>query len=107
LGGPCRPAVAAHVVVDDPEVLRELGRRGPEVEVAEPGAVDLHDRLALARELVPEVDAVDLREALHLASIARSLRRSPRGRAVPRADDLARGRAGDRARSRREPSADR
>jgi hypothetical protein len=31
--------------------------------------VDLHDGLSLARDLVPEVDAVDLELALHLLAL--------------------------------------
>ncbi len=60
--------VAAHVVVDHPEVLRE-GRRGEvEVEVPEARAVDLGHRLPLAGDAVPELDAVDLDPALHRAA---------------------------------------
>ena len=58
-------AVAAHVEVDDLEMPRELRCRGCEVEVSEPRAVYLHDGLALTRDLVPELDAVDPRYALH------------------------------------------
>ena len=47
LDRPVRLAVAAHVEVDDPEVLRELRGGGGEVEVAESGAVDLDHGLAL------------------------------------------------------------
>ena len=61
-------AVAAQVEVDHLEVLRQLGCRRREVEVAEAGAVDLHDGLALARDLVPELDAVDLAFAFHRPS---------------------------------------
>ena len=53
--------VAAQVEVDTLKCFGELRGRGREVEVAEARAVDLHDRLALARDLVPELDAVDLR----------------------------------------------
>ncbi len=72
LDRPVRPAVAAHVEVDDPEALRELRCRGREVEVPESRPVDLHDGLALTRDLVPEVDAVDLRCSLHVAPPRRS-----------------------------------
>jgi len=60
LPGPVGLAVAAHVVVDDTEVPRELGRRQVEVEVPEASPVDLDDRLALPGDAVPEVDPVDL-----------------------------------------------
>jgi hypothetical protein len=65
LHGPVRLPVAAHVVVDDLEVLGEAGRRGSEVEVPEAGAVDLEHRLALARDLVPELDPVHSRLGCH------------------------------------------
>ena len=74
LDRPIRCPVAAHVVVDDAEVLRELGRGRVEVVVPEPGAVDLHDRLALAGDPVPEVDPVDLDRAR--PSILPALRRT-------------------------------
>ena len=38
-----------------------------EVEVAETGSVNLHDRLALAADPVPELDAADLDRPLHHA----------------------------------------
>jgi hypothetical protein len=59
LPGPVRLAVAAHVVVDDAEVPRELRRCQIEVEVPEAGPVDLDDRLAFAGDAIPEVDPVD------------------------------------------------
>ena len=71
LHGPIGLPVPAQVVVDDLEVLRELRRRRCEVEVAEPGAVDLHHRLPVARHPVPQVDAVDLGPALDLPVLLR------------------------------------
>src|SRR5579884_2192737 len=58
-------AVAAHVEVDHLEALRQRRRRRIEVVVAEPGPVDLDHRLALPRDAVPEVDAVDLDQPFH------------------------------------------
>ena len=54
-------------------MLRERGGRGREVEVAEPRAVDLDDRLPVARDLVPELDSVDLRLAGHAPSRPRRI----------------------------------
>src|SRR5262249_24734524 len=68
LDRPVRLAVAAHVVVDDPEMFGELGSGRGEVEVPEARAVDLYDRLALALDVVPELHPVDLDSALHRAS---------------------------------------
>ncbi len=59
--------VPALVVVDDPEAgLRDQRRDRVEVEVSEPCAVDLHDRLTIPRDPVPHVDAVDLDHPFHL-----------------------------------------
>ena len=51
-------------------MLRELRRRGGEVEVPEPGSVDLDDGLAVPRDVVPELDPVDLRPAFHVPPLA-------------------------------------
>ena len=93
--------VAAHVVVDHRELLRELGCRRREVEVAEAGAVDLDDRRAVPGDLVPEVDAANRDHASHPASFGDgpSIARRPAfgedhgrdERASDRADDLAAG----------------
>ena len=69
--------VAAQVVVDHPEVLGDRRGCGREVEMAEARAVDLDHGLPLARHLIPELDAVDLRPSFHRRpSIACNRRKS-------------------------------
>ena len=75
--------VAAHVEVDAAEVPGRDRSRGGEVEVAEARAVDVNHGRAFPRRLVPELDAVDLRERhdrLPFVSLARRERRSYTGK---------------------------
>src|ERR671922_1646297 len=68
LDGAVGLAIAAHVVVDDLEVLRKLRRGRSEVEVTETGPVDLNHGLALSFDRVPELGASDLHPSLHRVS---------------------------------------